>query len=82
MIHYVTLHRLVREIIQQDHGDKYRIQSTAIESLQHASEAYLVNRFQVANTLAIHRKQVTVSPKQMVIVKKYITMKFTPIRTQ
>ena len=55
--------------MQEKHGDQYRIQSTAIESLQHASEAYLVDRFKVARILADHRKQITISDKQMKIVK-------------
>jgi histone H3 len=62
LIRRAPFNRLVREIAQDCKTD-LRFQSTALEALQTASEELLVERFEVANLLAIHAKRVTVMPK-------------------
>jgi len=64
--------RLVREIV----GDLYpynadlRWNSTAIECLQEASEAYLVNFLTECNLVALHAKRVTVMVRDINLVKQ------------
>jgi histone H3 len=56
--------RLCREIMG-DQLQSLRCSPTAIEALQEASEAYLVQLFEDSNLLAIHGKRITVMPKDM-----------------
>ena len=58
--------RLVRELMQDFKVDM-RIQSTALEALQIASEAYLTGLFEHANLCAIHAKRVTIMPRDMAL---------------
>ena len=56
--------RLVREITQDLKTD-LRFQSSAITTLQEASEAYLVGLYEDTNLCAIHAKRVTIMPKDL-----------------
>ena len=51
--------RLVREIASELNFAHLRFQSSAIECLQEASEAYLVGLFEDANLCAIHSKGIS-----------------------
>jgi histone H3 len=56
--------RLVREIAQE-YKDDCRFQAGAIEGLQVAAEAYLVDLFTDANLCTIHAKRVTINPSDI-----------------
>ena len=64
--------RLVREIVQDVglRGFDYHFQSAAIYALQEAAEAYLVQLLDDTNLCAIHRKRVTITPKDMHLVQR------------
>ncbi|EFO86990.1 hypothetical protein CRE_19355 [Caenorhabditis remanei] len=61
--------RLVREIAQ-DFMREYRFQSSAIMALQEASEAYLVEIFELKNLCALHAKRVTIIPKDIQLTRR------------
>jgi histone H3 len=64
-------HRLVREVAQKMMV-RYDIlwQSTALEALQEASEAYLIGLFEDSNIVAINAKRVTIMPRDMQVVRR------------
>ena len=63
--------RLVREIIHvQTNKPDVRIQAAALEALQDATEAYMVELFEDANYCAIHGKRVTLMSKDMQLAQK------------
>lgn len=47
-----------------------RFQSTALEALQEAAEAYIVNLFEDMQLAALHAKRVTVMAKDMALARK------------
>eukprot|EP01099_Mayorella_cantabrigiensis_P002734 TRINITY_DN2209_c0_g1_i1.p1 TRINITY_DN2209_c0_g1~~TRINITY_DN2209_c0_g1_i1.p1 ORF type:complete len:206 (-),score=49.95 TRINITY_DN2209_c0_g1_i1:151-768(-) len=63
--------RLVREIAQDTSkaGD-VRFQVKAIDALQEASEAYLVQLFEDTNLCAIHAKRVTIMDRDMKLARR------------
>lgn len=64
--------RLVKEItdgLKGENGANYW-QASALEALQEASEAYLVDLFENANLVAINSKRVTVFPRDMQLVRR------------
>nr|GEU34325.1 histone H3.2 [Tanacetum cinerariifolium] len=61
--------RLDREIAQ-DFKTDLRFQSSAVATLQEASEAYLVGLFEDTNLCAIHAKRVTIMPKDMQLARR------------
>jgi histone H3/H4 len=63
--------RLVREIAQ-DIGlvENVMWQVSALEALQEAAEAYLVDLFENANLAAIHGKRITVCPRDIQLVRR------------
>ena len=61
--------RLVREIAQ-DFKTDLRFQSAAILYLQEAAEAYLVGLFEDTNLCAIHARQVTIMPKDIMLARQ------------
>ena len=69
LIRKLPFQRLVREIAQ-DFKTDLRFQSAAILCLQEASEAYLVKLFDDANLCAIHAKQVTIVPKDILLARR------------
>ena len=69
LIRKLPFQRLVREIAQDFKAD-LRFQSAAVNALQEASEAYLVEIFQDANLCAIHAKRVTVMQKDIILAQR------------
>ncbi len=61
--------RLVREIVAGFKAD-LRMQSSALEALQEAAEAYLVSLFEDTNLCAIHAKRVTITPKDLHLARR------------
>lgn len=65
--------RLVREICQEVAGHRVgelRFQSAAIQALQEAAEAFLVQLFEDVNICAIHAKRVTIMPKDITLARR------------
>ncbi len=56
--------RLIREVATEFRTD-LRFQPTALECIQHAAEAFLVDLMELSNLCAIHAKRVTIMPKDM-----------------
>lgn len=50
--------------------DALRWQSTAMQALQEAAEAYLVHLFEDTNLLAIHAKRVTIMQKDIQLARR------------
>ena len=69
LIWKLPFQRLVREITQ-DFKTDLRFQSAAILCLQEAAEAYLVRLFDDANLCAIHTRQVTIMPKDILLARR------------
>jgi histone H3 len=69
LIRKLPFQRLVREIAQ-DFKQELSFKSEAINALQEASEAYLVNLFEDSNLCAIHAKRVTILPKDMQLARR------------
>lgn len=61
--------RLVRAIATDIKAD-IRFQSTALLALQEAAEAYLVALFEDTNLCAVHRKGITIMPKDMLLARR------------
>ncbi|KAH9409420.1 hypothetical protein TYRP_010427 [Tyrophagus putrescentiae] len=57
--------RLVRELAENNVLTGLRFQVSALEALQHATEAYLVELLEKTNLCAIHAKRVTIMPRDM-----------------
>ncbi len=85
LIRRLPFQRLVREISREESKrldiNKHRTddteklhelrwQSTALEALHQAAEAYLVRLFEDSNLCAIHGKRVTLMPKDMTLARK------------
>jgi histone H3 len=69
LIRKLPFQRLVREIAQ-DFITDLRFQSSALDALQEASEAYLVSLFEDTNLCAIHAKRVTIMPKDIQLARR------------
>ncbi len=63
--------RLVRETAQDLGKGEMRWQTTAIEALREASDAFLTNFFEDVNELAIHAQRVTIMPKDISLARKF-----------
>lgn len=78
LIRKLPFQRLVREIAQEfvrpalnsEQTGGLRFQSTAIQALQEASEAYLVSLFEDTNLCALHAKRVTIMPRDMQLARR------------
>ncbi|KXH45666.1 histone H3 [Colletotrichum salicis] len=74
----IPFQRLVREVTQDTQHAKHegglRIQASALEALQAASEDLLTSVFEMSNLAAIHARRVTIQQKDMVLVKNILTM--------
>jgi histone H3 len=68
LIRRVPFNRLVREIAQ-DYRIDLRWQSSALQALQEAAEAYLVSKFEDANLCAIHARRVTIMPRDLLLAR-------------
>ena len=64
LIRRIPFQRLVKEIASLIKND-LRFQSSAIQALQEAAEAYLVGVFEDTNLCAIHAKRVTIMPRDI-----------------
>lgn len=64
LLRKLPFQRLIRELSQDIHSS-LRFQSSALEALQEASEAYLVRHLEAGNLSAIHAKRVTVQRKDL-----------------
>ena len=62
--------RLIRETLQDLHMTDKRWQSSAIEAIQEAAESYLISLLEDANLCCIHRKRVTIEPKDMKLARR------------
>ncbi|CAF1786128.1 unnamed protein product [Brassica oleracea var. botrytis] len=69
LIPKLPFQRLVKEIGQSLKAD-LRFQSSAIDALQEAAEAFLVEFFHDANLFAIHAKRVTIMRKDIMLAKR------------
>jgi histone H3 len=69
LLRKLPFQRLVRELAQ-DIRSELRFQSSAIEALQQASEAYLTGLFEDTNLIAIHAKRCTIFPKDMRLARR------------
>ena len=67
--------RLVREICQNMIQKELRFQSTALQALQEAAEAYVVTYFQQAQLAAIHANRVTVQARDFHFVENMMEFK-------
>ena len=61
---------LVREIAKDTTMADLCFQSSAIDALHQASEAYLVGLFEDTNLCAIHAKRVTIMPKDIQLARR------------
>ncbi|KAH9417020.1 histone H3-like [Dermatophagoides pteronyssinus] len=58
--------RLIQGLTNEIYGNgRYRMQKSAVEAIQEASESYLINLLHDTNLLAIHAKRVTIMPKDL-----------------
>jgi histone H3 len=65
--------RYVREIFQDNEytkGKGFRIQGSAMQALQAASEDYLVGLFEDCNLLAIHARRTTLMTRDMALARR------------
>jgi len=69
LIRKLPFQRLVREITQ-DYVTDARFQSSALEALQQAAEAYLVGLFEDTNMCAVHAKRVTIMPQDLHLARR------------
>ena len=67
--------RLVQEIAQ-DFKTDLRFTASSLMALQYASKEFLVHLMHLANLAAIHRKQITVAPKDIHLVREMTDFKF------
>ena len=70
LISRASFRRLVKEILQEKSHDIVRIQSNALEALQHATENYFVDAIHDANLCAIHAHRQTVMINDVDLVKR------------
>jgi len=69
LIKRLPFQKLVKEIIQ-GFNSNFRCQSIAIDALQQAAEAFIVDMFENTNLCAIHAKRVTIQPKDMQLTSR------------
>ncbi|KIY74031.1 histone-fold-containing protein [Cylindrobasidium torrendii FP15055 ss-10] len=75
LIRKLPFSRLVREIaleLTTDTNDEYELrwQSSAIQALQEATEAFLVHLFEDANLCALHAKRVTIMQRDIQLARR------------
>jgi histone H3 len=69
LIRKLPFNRLIREVAQ-DFKTDLRFQRAAIAALHEAAEYYLVTLFEDTNLLAIHRKRITILPKDIQLARR------------
>ena len=65
----MSLLRLIKEIIQCDHGDHF-IQAGAVLALHKATEAYIIRLLEDMNLCAIHAKGIIILPQDMRLARR------------
>lgn len=72
LIRRAPFRRFIREIVQDQfpNHNEFRFQVGALEALQEAAEAYLVEVFEDTNLCAIHAGRVTIMPKDMQLARR------------
>lgn len=60
--------RIVKELLNSG-VQQYRMQSDALEALQEATEMYVVQFLEDAYRCTLHRKQITLKPADMTLVR-------------
>ena len=71
IIPLANISRLIREITQILYPKRmYRFQASAIEAIRQSVEAHMVTLFEDANLCAIHRKCVTITPKDIQLARR------------
>ena len=58
--------------VAEDRKPGVRWQAGAIEALQHATEAMIIELFEEAQTAAIHAKRVTIMPKDIALAVRMV----------
>jgi len=69
LLRRLPFQRLVREITNEYKVD-VRYQTSALQAIQEAAEAYLVGLFEDTNLCAIHAKRVTIMPRDMQLARR------------
>lgn len=69
LIKKLAFQRIVREIAL-DFMNNVRFQVLAIEALQEATEAYIIDLFEDTNLCAKHAKRITISPKDIKLSRR------------
>jgi histone H3 len=69
LIRKLPFQRLVREIAQ-DYTTHLRFQTSAIQALQEAAEAYLVGLFEDSNLCAMHAKRSCITVKDLHLARR------------
>lgn len=68
-----SVFRIVREVMQRENTfgshEDWRITGDALKALQSSAEAYIVNLMEDASYCAYHRNRVTLTNKDMVLVR-------------
>lgn len=68
-----SVFRIVREIMQQENTfgphEDWRITADALKALQSAAETYIINLMEDASFCTYHRNRITLSNKDMVLVR-------------
>lgn len=69
LIKKLPFYRLAREVAR-DYKVDVRFQTSALEALQEAAEAYIVGLFEDTNLCALHAKRVTIQPRDMQLARR------------
>lgn len=70
VINKATFQNLTLEILK-NYKLNYNIQAAAISALQEATESFLIGLFEDTNLCAIHAKRVTITPKDILLAKRF-----------
>ena len=71
LIRKLPFQRLVREVAE-DRKPGVRLQAGAIDSLQHTTEAMIIELFEEAQIAAIQAKRVTIMPKDIALAVRMV----------
>ncbi|KAF7487938.1 Histone H3 [Sarcoptes scabiei] len=69
LIARLPFQRVIRDIASQYKTDM-KFQSSALQALQEATEAYLIRMFEDANLCAIHARRVTIMPRDVSLARR------------
>ena len=75
LIPKLPFQRLIRETAYRVTGAQdLRFQGFGLKALQEATEAYLIQMFEMAYLCALHAKRVTLRPNDMILVQRILSM--------